>query len=343
MTDASPPAPDAPQRRSDAHDAPTLGVALMLSGVLLVPTLDLFAKALGQGFFGPADAPPLWEIGAPTPALQISWGRFLFQTALLLPFVALLAAHGLRPPKRFGLVALRGALLAIATVAFFAGLRSLGLAEATAIFFVEPFILTVLSALFLRETIGWRRVAAIAVGLFGAVIIIRPNFIEVGWAAFYPLITALCFALYLMLTRMLAREASPLVLQFWSGVVSCALLTLALGLADVADIDDAAPIVLTERHWLVLFAAGVVAAACHLVMSAAFRYSEASLLAPLQYFEIVGAALIGYYVFDETLDEATLLGLGLIVGAGVFVIRRERALKRAGRRSPPRRITRSGR
>ncbi len=340
MSDVSPSSSAAAGARGDAHH---LGVALMLGGVATVPLIDLFAKALGQGYFGAEGAPPLWVVGEPMAPMQIAWGRLLMQVALLAPVVALVTPGGFRIPRRFGLVALRGALFAFAAVAFFTALRYLGLAEAIAIFFVEPLILTVLSALFLGERIGWRRVAAISVGLVGAALIIQPNFVEVGWAALLPLLAALCFAVYLILTRMLARDQSTVALQLWTGLVGFAVASAIMGAGAVAETAWLAPIAIDARHWLVFLGMGVIGATSHVVIAAAFRYVEASVLAPLQYFEIFGAALLGWLVFDETLDQATLIGLGLIVGSGVFVLRRERRLKEAGAReivhpiAPPKR------
>lgn len=326
-----------------AHDGYMIGVAFMIGGALTIPLIDLFGKALGQGFFGPKDGAPLWIIGEPMGALQIGWGRFLMQALILIPITLLFVRGGLRRPKRLGLVMLRGALLAIATVAFFAALRFLPMAEAISIFFVEPLVLTVLSALFLKEKIGWRRLGAVAVGLAGALLIIRPNFLAVGWPALLPLVTAFGYALYLLLTRMLAQKESPIVLQLWSGFVGLVLISALLGAADATDMPGVEPIALTARHWLVFVGVGVVATASHVVIAAAFRYAEASALAPLQYFEIFGAALLGWLFFDERLGDTTLLGLALIIGAGVFVLRRERALKEAGERdlvhpiAPPKR------
>ncbi|MCI4665454.1 MAG: DMT family transporter [Neomegalonema sp.] len=318
-----------------APDTHLLGATLMIGGALVVPIMDLLGKALGHGAIGPIDGPALWVIGAPMPALQVGWGRFAFQTIFM---ALILLATSRRPrwaPQRLGLVLLRGGLIAIGTVAFFAALQVLGLAEAIAIFFVEPLLLTVLSALVLREKVGWRRGVAILGGLIGAMLIIQPNFLKVGWSALLPLLTAVCFACYLLLTRVLAERESAVTLQLWAGLVGATLLSAVLGVGAVADIELIRPIEMTWRHWLVLIAMAFAGAGGHLIITNAFRYAQASALAPLQYFEILSASVLGYFFFNETLDRPTLIGLALIIGAGLFVLRRERELsKRASAPEP---------
>ena len=308
-------------------DARLFGSLLMLGGVLTIPLIDLAGKGLGQGYFGPETGEWIWVIGEPMPALQIGWTRFFFQTVLLAPVALIALSAAQRRPKRLGLILLRAALMACATVSFFAALQFLGMAEAISIFFVEPLLLTLLSAAVLQERIGWRRLTAIGLGMAGALLIIRPNFAEVGPAALLPVVTACCFAAYLLLTRILAQNESTLMLQVWSGVGGALLLGALLSVGHIAGIDQMAPIAPNERQWLVMLGLGLVAASAHFVITAAFRYAEASVLAPLQYFEILGAALCGYFAFGERLDAITLIGLSLIVGSGLFVLQRERELK----------------
>ncbi|MGB1418911.1 MAG: EamA family transporter, partial [Candidatus Puniceispirillaceae bacterium] len=125
-----------------------VGAAQMCAGMLIIPFLDVFAKLLGETHG----------------AFEITFWRFFMQSALMLPFVYYLKLWRI-PPGTFGLQACRGLLLAAATAFFFAALRHIPMAEAIAIFFVQPLILTLLSVVFLGERLRFRRIGAILAGL----------------------------------------------------------------------------------------------------------------------------------------------------------------------------------
>lgn len=305
-----------------------LGVALMASGALVIPGIDAIAKTLGSG--DPA-----------MPAVQIAFFRFLAQMALLAPLAVALGGWAALHSRRPLLMGLRGLLIAAASIFFFAALRVMPMAETVAIFFVEPLLLTMLSAVFLRERVGWRRVAAILVGLLGAVLIVRPSFAEVGPAALLPLGAAFCFALYLLLTKLMSDE-NPLTLQVWSSISALgalgAVLLLGASLTAAGAAPDwasaLAPIAPTLEQWALLGLLGLVATGSHFLIVIAFRHAPASTLAPFQYLEIVSATLLGWWIFGDFPDPATGAGLAtwagvvLIVGSGLFVFARERRAAR---------------
>lgn len=292
-----------PERRA------LFGLALMALGALAIPLMDTLAKALGPG--GALFA------GAPIPPLQSGLARFVAQSLILAPFLfAVVRAL----PRRLDLALLRGVLIGSATALFFTGVQLIDLAAAIAVFFVEPLILLLLSAAFLRERLTARRIVAVAVGLVGAMAILRPNLLALGPAALLPLGTAVLFALYLLLTKRLAAEESAVTLQFWSGVSGAATL-LALSYAGAAlGFEGTAPIWPSPPQWLGLIALGIVATGVHLLITQAFRYAPASRLAPLQYLEILSAATLGWAVFGETLDQETLFGAALIIVAGLTAL-----------------------
>ncbi|MEO1328893.1 MAG: DMT family transporter [Pseudomonadota bacterium] len=320
-------------RAGDRPDAARTGLLMMAGATLLIPCIDAIAKILIN------DTPAI-------PAVQIAFFRFLAQIALLAPLAFLTVGWRVLKPRRFGLMALRGLLIAGAGIFFFASLKAMPLAETVAIFFVEPLLLTALSAALLGERIGWRRISAVLVGLAGAMLIVRPSFIEVGWAATLPFGAAVCFALYLLLTKILAEE-SAFALQFWSAVSALVVMTLAMGLG-VLLLDGAAggiarewlaPAAPTPRQWALLALLGLIATSAHMVIVFAFQRAPASLLAPFQYLEIVGATTLGWLVFGEFPDpatpagQATWAGVLLVVGSGLFVFARERRLENEG--APP--------
>src|SRR6056297_3193144 len=193
----------------------SLGILLMVGFCVLAPLQDSFAKLISNDI----------AIG------QVAATRFVFQVALLLPLAAM---FGWLHRPRTGEIALhlvRGVLLLVATACFFTALRFMPIADAIAIFFVEPFILTLLGGLLLGETLGPRRYIACAVGFAGALLIIQPSFQEVGAVAFLPLVTALCFAFYMILTRRLASRMPPITLQVYTGTAAHVLALPSLVLA----------------------------------------------------------------------------------------------------------------
>lgn len=293
-------------RRSDTET----GMILMAVAMLALPCIDAIAKHVGQNL----------------PAAEIALARFVVQSLVLLPLAR--RADLLRMLPEWPAHAARGALIAGATMFFFTALQSLPIADAIAIFFVEPLLLTLLSALLLGEKIGWRRISAVAVGFAGALLIIRPSFEVVGWPALLPVGAALCFALYLVLTRSLSRAASPITMQVTAGLsggVTAGAALLVGGLTGAVP-PVFVPVVpsLAELGWLA--ALGCIATAGHLLVVNAFRRADAGILAPFQYLEIISATALGLLIFGDFPDAITWIGIAVIVGSGLYVFYRERKL-----------------
>ena len=294
-----------------AQRSPELGMGLMTLAMLMVPGIDAIAKLLSATL-------------APG---QVAWGRFVFQTALLLPVMLVLRARiGTAQP---GIHAVRGTLLAAAILLLFWALKYLPIANAIAIFFVEPLILTLMSAAFLGERLGVRRLAAVLLGLAGALVVIRPNWAVYGWAAVLPLGTAVCFAGYLALTRHAAAAEHPLTMQFWAGVFAALVLTVAIAGGQVAGLSAIDPAWPATREWALLAALGLLSAIGHVMLAFAFRFTEAGILAPFQYLEIISATLLGVVLFGDFPDAITWAGTGMIVAAGLYVFLHERGRPQA--------------
>jgi len=286
-------------------------IGLMISAMLLLPGIDAIAKWLSSSIS----------------AGQVTWCRFLFQTLFLLPFI--LQARGLFVVSSLWLHALRGALLVAATLFFFSGLVYLPLADAISIFFVEPLMVTILSAIFLKETFGWRRLIAILVGFIGALVIIRPTFADVGWPAMYPVFAAGCFSFYILLTRKLVAKEDPVKLQFYAGMfglIVCSILLVGLSGLEIRSLSVVQP---TLTEWGLLCALGLIATVGHILVVYAFKYAPVSILAPFQYVEIIGSTVLGFWLFGDFPDGATWVGILIIVGSGVYVFHRE-AIMNAG-------------
>jgi len=143
------------------HNATARAMLMMIVAMLALPGIDAIAK---------------WLAGSISSG-QVTWSRFFFQIIFMSPL--LLRTRGPWFTPALWLHAARGAMIAFATLFFFSGLAHLPMADAIAIFFIEPLLVTLLSALFFGEAIHWRRISAISLGLAGALIIIRPTFSEV--------------------------------------------------------------------------------------------------------------------------------------------------------------------
>nr|WP_244314339.1 MULTISPECIES: DMT family transporter [unclassified Pannonibacter] len=294
-----------PERPGDVFQ----GILFMIAGMGVVPLMDVLAKILAGHI----------------PALEVSFSRFFFQ-ALITVAIALVWARSLATlrPQRWGVNLLRGALLSGATLSFFTALKVMPLADAIAIFFVEPMILTALSAIFLKEHVGPRRWAAVAVGLLGAMLIIRPSFAAFGVSALLPLVTATLFALYLLITRKLAGEDSLLSMQFTTALGGCLTLGVILLAAWATGIGGFVPVVPGSIDVLMMVGIGLISFISHGFIVRAFALAPASVLAPFNYLEIVSATLFGYLIFGDFPDLPTWGGIALIVASGLYIAHRER-------------------
>ena len=288
-----------------------VGFLALVLGMLIIPGIDAIGRLL-TGQIAPG---------------QIAVVRFAFQCLVLLPFVVLLPAAKRRFDGHLWAHVLRAFLFLCTTVIFFAAVQVMPLAEAISTFFVEPLILTVLSAVILGETIGWRRISAVIIGLAGALLIVRPGVLNFGWAAVLPLAAAVTFAFYMIITKWLTTRSNSVFMQFTAGAFGTLMIATALGVHWIAT-DGAAtgPFALvwpTPVQWGLLMLLGVIATTGHQLIVFALGRVPASVAAPFQYLEIIGATALGYLLFRELPDGQTWLGIALIVGAGLYVIYRE--------------------
>lgn len=280
----------------------------MVIAMILLPLMDVVAKHLGKTM----------------PTGQLAWSRFLFQTLLLAPFAWRLRSH--MRLFQWQLHALRGFLIAAATLCFFTSLTRLPIADAIAIFFVEPLILTLLSPLFLGEKVGWRRLSAVMAGFIGAIIIIKPGANVFGFYSLLPLAAACCFAFYLILTRKLAQQIDPVLIQFYTGLSGLATMSAALLLGSLWSVDFLTPVWPSSIQWGFMALLGTIGCVGHLLVVHAFRILDAATLAPFQYFEIIGAVVFGWYFFSDIPTATTWLGIAIITGSGFYVYWREQVV-----------------
>ena len=289
---------------------PTVGIPLMLVAMMGITTIDGIAKHLAASLNG----------------VQVAWGYFLFITCSLAAgfTIARVPARRWLHARHPRLQALRAALLVFSLACLFFSLRFLPLAEATVISFAAPLFMTALSWPVLKERVGPHRWAAVAAGWVGVIIVIRPGAGVLHWAAALPLAGAVFFAGFQLLTRIITAKEDPLATVFYTSLGG----TLLLGLAMPLIWEDPTP---AQWGWLAL--SGALGAGTHLAMINAFAMTEAALLAPFNYSRIIWAVLIGWFVFSDLPDAATILGGGVIAASGLYVLWRERAVSR--RRATP--------
>lgn len=243
--------------------------------------------------------------------------RYWFFAAFVLA-VASRAAGGLRQTvrtRRPVLQIFRGILLATEIWVMVAAFTILGLTESHAVFAVYPLLIAALSGPLLGERVGWRRWVAIGVGFVGVLVILQPGVGVFQPAALIPLLAALMFALYGLLTRLVGRTDSAAVSFFWTGV-SGAVLTTAVGMWFWEP--------MRGPDWALMALLCVTASVSHWLLIRAYEVAEASAIQPFAYLQLPFAASLGILVFGETLRVPVAIGAGIVVCAGLFTLWRAR-------------------
>ena len=287
----------------------------MASAMILLPTMDAIAKYMAS-FEGMSPG-------------QVTFYRFFFQLVCMLPLLATVARRSAFSAKRPWMNLLRGALHGAASLLFFAAVKYMPLADVFAIYFVEPFMLTGLSALFLGDKVGWRRWLAIVIGFVGAMIVIQPSFEIFGLKALLPVACAFLFALYLFMNRAVGEADSPMTMQVMAGVGGTLFMSVTLLAGASAGIADFEPSLPASTLGLVLLLIlGSISGYAHMLVVRAFRLAPLSLLAPFQYFEIISATVLGYAIFGDFPNLSKWIGIAIIVSSGLFIIWRERVQSR---------------
>ncbi|WBU60455.1 DMT family transporter [Paracoccus albus] len=254
-------------------------------------------------------------LGAHYPSLQV----LFFSSLLSFPLVSLILLQARTPgtlrPNRPGWVAARTGLAMTAGICGFFAFSMLPLAQVYAILFASPLLITLLSIPILGERVGIHRWAAVALGLCGVLIVLRPGSgesLSIGHLA--ALLAALCSASAAVITRKLGGNERPLVLLMWPMLGNLVLTGASLSLAY-------APMQLSH-----LAMAGMIAVLglCGGFLSIlAYRAGEAAIVAPMQYSQIIWATIYGWFIFGEGLDRPTIIGAGVIITSGLYIVWRE--------------------
>ena len=277
-----------------------LGIVLMCVGVAFLSVNDAIAKQLNDGYS----------------TFQILFMRNIialpFAIAVVIKFSGTSALRSYRPMMHL----LRGLIWLCAAFLFFTSLRYLALAEATALIFVAPVFITALSALLLKEQVGWRRWSAVLIGFVGVMVVVRPGAATFQPAALLPLVTALFYAILMISARWVDPRESVWTLMLYLVAVGGLLAALAMPFVWRP--------IQSEDLWL-FFAIAFFGTGGMTMMTQAFRLAQASVVAPLDYTAMLWATLLGWSIWRELPDAMTFVGAAIIIASGVIIILRERA------------------
>ncbi|WP_170330937.1 DMT family transporter [Ruegeria arenilitoris] len=301
------------------QDRPVFGIVLMLGFCVFAPLGDATAKLLAET----------------TPIGMLVFVRFAVQALILAPLVAFTGRPWRMSGRILRLTFIRTVLHIVAITAMFSALRFLPLADAVAIAFVMPFIMLLLGKYVLNEEVGLRRLVACAVGFVGTLLVIQPSFVQVGAAALLPLLVALLFSLFMLVTRQIAKETDPISLQAVSGAMASVLLLPMLLIGSFNEVRSVSLIAPHPDTHLLLIAVGLLGTVAHLFMTWSLRYAPSATLAPMQYLEIPVATLFGWIIFHDLPNGIAALGIAITVAAGLYVILRERASARSAPTETP--------
>lgn len=279
-------------------DDPRRGIAYAVAFSVLILGMDALVKHLTSLY----------------PVAMIIWARYVFHVATT-PLLGLRGGlRGLVATRRPVIQVVRSFCMLGATVTFFTAVAYIPLADAVAISFVAPLLITILAIPALGERVGPRRLAACAVGFVGAMLIIRPGFEERHWAYLLPLGAAVCYACYGILTRRLGATERPTTSLFYMAAIGALVSSAFVPFHWVRP--DAS-------GWALLACVGVVAAFSHLLLIQAYRFAPVSVIAPFGYLDIVWATFFGLVVFGDFPDPLTWAGIAIVVASGLYVVHRE--------------------
>ncbi|MGQ7819197.1 DMT family transporter [Metapseudomonas furukawaii] len=282
-----------------AASTPLSGANQPLRGILLV--------VLATFLFAGHDALSKY-LGGLYPVIMVVWARYLVHTLLMagifLPRAGLRVLRSRRP----GLQVLRALSLLSTSLLFTAGLQFIPLAEATAVNFLAPVLVTALSVPLLGERVSLVQWLAVVMGFIGVLVIVHPGGELFTPAILFPLGSALGFCLYQLLTRKLAAHDSPTTSNFFAGL--CNTLVMSALVPFFWQLPN-------WEGWLLLLALGAAGMTAHLLLTQAFRHAAPALLAPFGYCQIVFAGLLGFLVFSHTPEASTLAGIAIICLSGL--------------------------
>ncbi len=276
-------------------EQPIKGIALICLAVLLFASHDTLSKYLSAFY----------------PIVMVVWARYVVHTLLMLVvFVPRSGFSAVVRTKRPGLQLLRALCLIGTSLLFTTGLRYIPLAEATAVNFLAPLLVTALSVPFLGERVSRAQWLAVLAGFVGVLIVVRPGGALFTPAILLPLGSALCFGFYQLLTRKLSGIDSPTTSNFLTGILNSLIMSALLPFFWSTP---------TFIHGLFMIGLGTCGILGHMLLTQAFRHAAPAMLAPFSYGQILFAGLYGYLIFGHAPDSYGLIGITVICLSGLAV------------------------
>jgi drug/metabolite transporter (DMT)-like permease len=242
------------------------------------------------------------------------------QLVALLIWLAPTMRDALLGTRRLRLHMVRGVLLLLSSLAFVTALRTLPLADATAVNYSTPVLVILLAVAFLGERMTPSRIAFVVAGIVGMLLIVRPGSDMFRGASLYAVGAACCYALYQILTRLMASE-DPRLLLFYPALLGVIVMS---ALAPTLEWPAAMP----WQHVGMIVAGGLLGTAGHFLFIRAFQLAPASALTPFTYMQLVWATLLGWFVYGDFPDQLTLAGMAVIAGSGLLITLHERRRRR---------------
>jgi drug/metabolite transporter (DMT)-like permease len=282
---------------------PRRGILLMIAAVAAFATQDGFSRHLA---------------GTYNTFMVIMVRYWVFAGFVLI--LALRRPEGFRAAvhsTRLGAHLIRSLLLVAEICVIVYGYTRIGLINSHAIFAVCPLLVVALSGPILGERLSWQRWAAVVTGLVGVLIILQPGAGVFSLASLLPLIAALFFATYSVLTRLTTRDEPTFPALFWPGVIGAVIMTL-IGLPNWQPVQG------EDILFLLIYAS--ISILSHWLLLKCYEVAEASSVQPFAYLQIVFVSIIGITVYDETLAPAVVIGTALIVAAGIYALWHSRTI-----------------
>jgi drug/metabolite transporter (DMT)-like permease len=273
----------------------TRGILFMCLAVCLFACMNTLVKVLSTDFS----------------SVQIVWartlGHFVFVMAFFLPRHGL----GILKTQKLGTQLSRSVLQLCSTMLFFTALRTVPLAEATSISFLSPLIVTLLAVPMLGEKIRASRLLVVMAGFVGVLIIVRPGSAVFQWGSLFILGSSICYATYQVLTRRVGSTDSAQTSSVYSAMIGSVVMSLAVPFFWTTPVQASAV--------LMMLVLGVLGGLGHYCVASAMIHAPANVVSPFQYFQLLGAGLMGYLVFDNVPSVFTWMGAAVIVGSGLYL------------------------
>jgi drug/metabolite transporter (DMT)-like permease len=296
--------------RSHGH-VPLTAILLVCAATLCFATLDSLIKYLSQLY----------------PVSMLVWARWGVQTLVIVLWLAPQVGWGLVRTQSLTAQLFRGAILVSSSLCFMSALKVLPLAEATALNYSTPALVTIMAVVFLDEKMTPVRVGFVVAGLLGMLLIVRPGSGLFQGAALFAIGSAWFYAMFQLVTRKLAHEDWR-TLMFYPAFFGAAAMSLIVPFIDWPDS-------VRWEHAAIIVLGGLIGTLGHYLFLRAFQLASASAITPFTYMQLIWATLIGWIIFGSFPDFWTLVGMAIITGSGLFITLHERRKARAATVTAP--------